>query len=131
MPIETVENVKRTGFSTTHYFVRPNGDVFDELYNRYMQNPGMSKKEIAQFFKENPFDAEEMTVTINLYMEELAGDPTDEILEDVAVQIEELDHAPKGSYSVLIHDQWMDKRRADGMKESTKKRTTPDKIIKE
>ncbi len=130
-PIEAVEKVKATGFSTTHYFISPNGDIFDDLYDLYMENPEITKDDLTDFFANNDFKPEEMIITINLHMEEHSVDPSEEILADIVSQIEELEGAPRGAYSVLLHDSLIDKRRADGMKENTIRRAAPDKIIKE
>jgi len=96
-----------------------------------MDNPEVTKAELTDFFEHHDFTPEELIITISLHMEEHSVDPSEEILADIVSQIEELEGAPRGAYSVLLHDNFIDKRRADGMKENTIKRTTPNKIIKE
>ena len=130
-PTEIIEDVMGTGFTTTYYFTSPVADLFDELYEVYLNKPDITKEELSQFFSKHNFEPEDIIITINIYMEEVEDEPDEDVFNDIVANFEELEGVPRGSYSLLLHDNMIDKRRADGMKENTLKRTTPNKIIKE
>ncbi|WP_208590436.1 hypothetical protein [Gracilibacillus suaedae] len=65
---------------------------------------------------------------MNLYLHE--GEPSQEVLDVVAEEIELSKDIPQGIYHVYLHDNQIDKTRANGRKESSISLTYPNEMIK-
>lgn len=130
-PMEAIENVMGTGFSTPYYFITPFGDIFKELLEMYINSPELTKNEIRTFLEENNFDSENVAVGIEFYMKDANTEPDEVIYEKIITEIKDMQGIPKGSYSVMLNDNLIDRKRGIGAKENTLGHFSPDKIIKE
>jgi hypothetical protein len=130
-PMKAIENVMGTGFTTPYYFITPFGDVFKELFEMYINSPELTKKELRTFFEENNFDPESVAVGIEFYMKGAKTEPDEIIYKKIINEIEDMQGIPKGSYSVMLNDNFIDPERGIGAKENTLGHFSPDKIIKE
>ena len=130
-PIEAIENVGATGFSTSYYFTAPARDTFKKLYEVYENNPTLTKKELTRFFAENSFNAEDVAISIEFYMKDGNVEPDKAIFDKLIADIEQMEGIPKGEYSIYLNDNLIDKRRGIGSKDNTLERTFPNKILKE
>ncbi|MBO0589194.1 DUF1672 family protein [Sporosarcina sp. E16_8] len=130
-PIEAIENVMATGFSTPYYYVTTFDDIFDELYQVYLANPQITKKELTEFFNENSFNPKNLAITIEFYSKNAIEQPNKEVFNKIVMEIEQMEDIPRGEYSIYLNDNFIDKRRGIGNKDNTLERTTPDKILKE
>lgn|SRR5690625_212324 len=116
---EVVTHVKGNGYSTPYYFLTTLDPVFENLYERYDENPDLTAEEVESYLEANPFSTEYLVITINLYMEESDVDPDEGILDTLVTLIEEADDIPKGAYSVSLHDNQINARTARGHKDNS------------
>ena len=130
-PLEAIQNVGGKGYTTPYYYINPVGDVFDELYNMYIENPTISKVTIQTFLHEKDFQPEDITLTVYLYMKEESAEPDQAIFDQLVSDIEKMKDLPRASYSIVLNDNLIDSRRAIGIKENSLKRSAPNEIIKE
>ncbi|MBP3041481.1 DUF1672 family protein, partial [Bacillaceae bacterium Marseille-Q3522] len=118
---EALENVGADGFGTPYYYINSFYDTFETLFTTYVNNPETTKEEWKQIFKKNSFDPSRIIITIYLYMEEPAVEPNIDIFNKIVSDIENMDGLPRGSYSVLLNDNNINKRTAVGYKNNTLK----------
>jgi hypothetical protein len=130
-PIKAIENVLGTGYSTPYYSITPFGEVFKELFEAYLNTPDLTKIELKTFFEENNYEPENIAVGIEFYMKDVNTDPDEVIHEKIINEIKEMTGIPRGSYSVMLNDNLIDRKRGIGAKENTLGHFTPDRIIKE
>ena len=130
-PLEAIQNVGGKGYTTPYYYINPVGDVFDELYNMYIENPTISKVTLQTFLQEKDFQPEDITLTVYLYMKEEAAEPDKATFDRLVSDIENMENIPRGSYSIVLNDNLIDSRRAIGIKENSLKRSAPNEIIRE
>jgi hypothetical protein len=130
-PIKAIENVMGTGYSTPYYFITPFGEVYKELFEAYLNTPDLTKIELKTFFEENNYEPENIAVGIEFYMKDVNTDPDEVIHEKIINEIKEMTGIPRGSYSVMLNDNLIDRKRGIGAKENTLGHFTPDRIIKE
>ena len=129
-PIETVQKVGGSGYATSYYYTSKLGDKFDEIYKAYLENPEISKEELKKNLAKKDFEPDRIIITIYLYMKEADVEPDKEVFNSIVADLEKMKNIPKGTYSVILNNNFIDKRRAIGTKENSLKRTTPNKIIK-
>ncbi|GAB3806950.1 hypothetical protein GCM10028868_36410 [Virgibacillus kimchii] len=129
--IDSIANVSGSGYETPYYSITAFGEVFDELYNRYRENPNITKEELAEFFNENNFKPRYLSVTVEFFMKEEDIEPDQEVFDKIVNDIEELNGIPSGEYSVSLNDNYIDKKRGIGRKDNSLIRSTPDKIVKQ
>src|SRR5690625_1231448 len=130
-PINVIESIKGNGYTTTYYFIASSGDVFEDLYGLYIQNTDIKKVELKLFFNEQILDPKYLSVGIEFYMQDQDVDPDEDILNNVIKDLEEIKGIPQGVYSITLNDNYIDGNRGIGKKDSTLRRTTPNKVIKE
>jgi hypothetical protein len=130
-PIEANQNVLGTGYMTPYYFIAPAGDVFKNLFNLYMENPTISIEEVREFLANNQFESHLLNIAIEFYMEQSNTNPKQEILDTIASDIESMENIPRGEYSIILNDNFIDKSRGIGLKENSLRRSSPNDIIKE
>lgn len=130
-PMKAIENVMGTGFTTPYYFITPFGDVFKELSEMYLDNPEQTKNDLSKFFEQNSIEPKNVAVGIEFYMKDANTEPDKEIHEKIITEINEMSGIPRGSYSVMLNDNLIDRKRGIGAKENTLGHFSPDKIIKE
>ncbi|MFJ7747618.1 DUF1672 family protein [Peribacillus sp. NPDC097295] len=130
-PIKAIEKVGAKGYATSHYYVNPVGDMFDSLYKMYLKNPDISKDELKDFLQKEAFGPEDIILTIYLYMKDKDKVPDKAIFNKIVSDIEQMEGIPRGSYSIILNDNLIDRRRAIGTKENSLKRTAPNEIMKD
>lgn len=96
-----------------------------------MDNPDISKEELVNFFNKNNFDPKYLVIGIELYMKESDAIPDKEIYNDIFTSVNEMRDIPKGSYSIILNDNFINRRRGIGAKENTIDKTKAEKIIKD
>jgi hypothetical protein len=129
-PMEVVENVRADGFATPYYYMSTVGETFESILEMYLENPNISKEDIASYFHHNEFDTKYAIITVYLFMEEATADPDNELFNTIVSNLNELEGIPRGEYTVLLNDNLVDKRRGIGAKDNTL-RTDKEKIVKE
>jgi len=129
--IDSIANVSGSGYETPYYSLTAFGEVFDELYKRFSENPDITKEDLAEFFDENNFEPEYLSITVEFYMEEEDVEPDQEVFDKIVNDIEGLSEIPSGEYSISLNDNYIDKRRGIGRKDNTLIRSTPNKIVKQ
>ena len=130
-PIKAIENVGAKGYATSYYYINPVGEAFDELYKMYLKNPDISKDEVRNYLHEQKFEPEDILLTIYLYMKDKEKAPDKDMFNKVVSDIEKMEGIPRGSYSIILNDNLIDRRRAIGTKENSLKRTAPNEITKD
>jgi hypothetical protein len=95
-----------------------------------LENPNISKEDIASYFHHNEFDTKYAIITVYLFMEEATAEPDNELFNTIVSDLNELDGIPRGEYTVLLNDNLIDKRKGIGTKDNTL-RTDKEKIVKE
>jgi hypothetical protein len=129
-PMEVVENVRADGFATPYYYMSTVGETFESILEMYLENPNISKEDIASYFHHNEFDTKYAIITVYLFMEEATAKPDNELFNTIVSNLNELQGIPRGEYTVLLNDNLVDKRRGIGAKDNTL-RTDKEKIVKE
>ncbi|WP_019240912.1 MULTISPECIES: DUF1672 family protein [Bacillus] len=129
-PSEAIQKVGGDGYATPFYFINTLGDWFEEVYQKYIENPAISKQDLKKMITKKDFQSDSVIVTINLYMKEADVNPDQTVFNNVVDDIERMNGLPKGAYTVLLHDNKIDRRRAIGSKENTLERSTPNEIMK-
>jgi hypothetical protein len=129
-PMEVVENVRADGFATPYYYMSTVGETFESILEMYLENPNISKEDIASYFHHNEFDTKYAIITVYLFMEEATAEPDNELFNTIVSDLNELDGIPRGEYTVLLNDNLIDKRKGIGTKDNTL-RTDKEKIVKE
>jgi hypothetical protein len=128
---EALKTVRAGGYSTPYYYINTLDPAFDKLYNTYMENPDRSKEEWKQTFNKNDYPAKGIIITLYLYMKEEGAKPDQKVFENIVKDIEDMDGLPRGSYSVFLNDNLIDKSNAIGTKDNTLERSNPHYIVKE
>ncbi|GAF65398.1 hypothetical protein BTS2_2296 [Bacillus sp. TS-2] len=130
---EATENVMGKGYTTPYYFVSPIGDTFKELYRKYIKNPEVTMENLDEFFEEynEHYSAEHILFGINIYMEEAGQDPDQEVLDQIANDLEKMEGIPRGEYGIYFHDNDIDQRNAIGSQGNSIERGHNNKIFKE
>ena len=129
--IEAVEKVGANGFATPYYYTSAAGEYFTELYNKYIENPTISKEELKSSMKKYDLNSNLMLITITLYMKESDTDPDEVLYDKIVSDIEQMEGLPRGSYSVILHDNLINAEYADGSKKSSLNKTALNEIRKE
>jgi hypothetical protein len=128
---EALRNVQAGGFSTPNYYIDTAGDKFDVLFEEYLKDPQKSPEEWKGFYKKDMFEPEDINITVYLYMEDKKAEPDKEVFNKIVSGIEKTKGLPKGSYSVYLNDNRVDKRNSHGVKDNSLERSFPNEIIRE
>ncbi|WP_062051356.1 DUF1672 family protein [Bacillus sp. JCM 19034] len=68
---EAINNVVASGYTTPHLFVQPlTMDELEEINQLYLDNPNITKEELRTHFNTETYKAEDLSITIELYMSE-------------------------------------------------------------
>ncbi|MBT2215572.1 DUF1672 domain-containing protein [Virgibacillus dakarensis] len=129
-PVEAIQNVMGTGYTTNYYLVAPAGDAFEKLYELYQDNPSISKQELQDFFAKKSFNPRYLTIGIELYMEE-DNAPSKKIYDKVYNDIKQMEGIPKGEYTIILNDNYIDRKRAIGQKDNSIDKTLAEGIMKQ
>ena len=128
---DALERVSAAGYATPFYFVNTAGDEFDILLEQYLDNPNISKEELKSMFTPDMYAANKVIFTLYLYMKEVDLEPDNQLFQKIVSDIEEMEGLAKGSYSVLLNDNFIDKTSGVGFKDNSLERGFPKNIIKE
>lgn len=130
---ESLENVGGVGFMTPYYFISTSiHDVaLEKLYKTYMENPNIDINELKEVFESSNFEPKRLTISVQLYMSEKNEQPSEEIFNQLCKDIEVLQNIPKGSYSVTLNDNLIDKLTAIGIKDNSLEIIDPNYIVRE
>lgn len=130
-PIEAIENVGAKGYATSYYYISALDDIFDDLNKIYLENPDISKQELKKVLHKNDFAPDDMILTIYLYMKDDNTKPDEDTFNKIVSDIEKMEGIPRGAYSIILNDNFIDRRRAIGTKENSLERSVPNEIMKE
>ncbi len=128
---EALERVSAAGYATPFYYTNTTGDEFDILLDHYLENPNVSANELKNMFTSEMYTANSITFTIYLYMRHENLEPDNELFKRIVSDIEEMKGLAKAAYSVVLNDNYIDKKSGVGYKDNSLKRATPNNIIKE
>lgn len=131
IPVEAVEKVGGSGFSSSVYRTSKLGNEFQGIYDMYLENPEISKEELKKNLSKADFKPNQMLILIELYMKESDMEPDQAVFEKIVSDIKEMKGIPKGSYTIILNDNLIDKRRGIGTKDNTLESMNPNEIIKE
>jgi hypothetical protein len=129
--LEALENIGADKYATMYYRFNANTDYFQNLLDGYFENPKRTKDEWRSFEKELSFDPEQFSIVIDLFMSEKGTEPDEELINKMALDIEEMTGLPRAKYAIYMHDNFVDKTSGRGDKENSLIRGNPDLIIKE
>ncbi|MED1608088.1 hypothetical protein P4U90_22485 [Cytobacillus kochii] len=91
--------------------------ALEPVYELYMQNPEESVKHLRATFEDELFDATNLFINIQLFMAEEKEKPSTALFDELTQELERMDEIPKGSYSFVLNDHFIDKQSASGMGE--------------
>lgn len=131
--IEAIQNVGGHGFQTPYYFISMTSKeaAIKPVYDLYMNNPNENAENLRNAYDESLFEPKNFKINIQLFMTDKQAEPNKELFDQVITEIEDMNSIPKGSYSVFLNDNFIDKQSADGTKDNSLERAFPDNIIKE
>ncbi|MCU9614592.1 DUF1672 domain-containing protein [Caldibacillus lycopersici] len=127
---EAIENVMGSGYTTPYYFISIPRANFNTLYEMYQENREISKAALKNSIRSS-YDPKQVTFSIQLFMKEANKEPDPQIFDQIIKDIEAMEGLPKGSYSVRLNDNYIDKATGNGVKENTLERAHPNEIIKQ
>jgi hypothetical protein len=118
---------------TPYYFISMTDEelAIKPVYDLYINNPDESAENLRSAFNETQFDPENLFINIQFFMAGKETEPNKDIFNGVVKELEKMTSIPKGSYSVFLNDNFIDKKSADGTKDNTLERSFPDYIIKD
>ncbi|MFY2156557.1 DUF1672 family protein [Cytobacillus firmus] len=128
-----LQNVGGQGFMTPYYFISMTSEelAIKHVYDLYKNNPHESIENLRNAYDKTQFDPENFYINIQYFMADEEAEPNKEIFNRVVKELEEMNSIPKGSYSVFLNDNLIDKQSADGTKDNSLERSFPDYIIKD
>ncbi|MGM0842240.1 MAG: DUF1672 family protein [Bacillota bacterium] len=131
---ESLGNVGGAGYMTPYYFIG-SSTIDDEAivpaYELYLRDPQASAEQLREAFNEEKFNADNLRVSIMLFMEEEDAEPSEELFDKVTGDIERMDGIPKGTYSVFINDNRVHKESFGGVKDNSLERAFPNEIVRD
>ncbi|WP_338655039.1 DUF1672 family protein [Sporosarcina psychrophila] len=131
VPIEAIEKVGGSGFSSSVYRTSKLGNEFQGIYDMYLENPEISKEEIKKNLSKADFKPDQMLILIELFMKESDTEPDQAVFDKIVSDINELEGIPRGAYTIILNDNLIDKRRGIGTKDNTLESMNPNEILKE
>ncbi|MBO1910885.1 DUF1672 family protein, partial [Microvirga sp. 3-52] len=128
---EALANVGANNYATSYYRLSAITDPFQMILDAYLENPDISKEDLQTFEKNLSYDPEEFIVAIELFMSGDDMEPDEELIDQIALDIENIEGLPRAKYAIYMHDNLIDKTSGRGSKENSIKRGNPELIIKE
>src|SRR5699024_5266060 len=105
--------------------------IFKPLHEIYLEFPDMSKEAVRTYLDENDFKPFGMSrISIRFYMEESDREPDEKIYDEIYQNLEEVQGIPKGRYTLILNDNYINRKSARAEKENTINKTSPDKMEK-
>ncbi|MED4769357.1 DUF1672 family protein, partial [Cytobacillus firmus] len=113
---ESIQNVGGHGFSTPYYFISIASETsIQPVYELFMKNPDESAENLRKAFKDNSFSAENLFINIQLFMADPNAKPDKKLFDRIIKDLEEMTSIPRGSYSFVLNDHFIDKQSSSGM----------------
>ncbi|WP_260508071.1 DUF1672 domain-containing protein [Cytobacillus firmus] len=130
---EALQNAGGQGFMAPYYFISMTDEelAIKPVYDLYINNPDESVENLRKAYDETQFDPENFFINIQYFMADEESEPNKEIFNGIVKELEEMTSIPKGSYSVFLNDNFIDKKSADGTKDNSLEQSFPDYIIKD
>lgn len=128
---EAIEKAAGNGFMTPFYYATVYDKSFTSLYEQYMENPNTTSEEWENAFSKTEHQPKDFIITIHLYMKEKGAEPEQKIFDQLKADIEKMEGLPMGAYSLLLHDNTVDKTNAINSKDNTLETFDKDYIIKQ
>src|SRR5690606_35201479 len=124
---DALQNAGGQGFMTPYYFISMTDEelAIKPVYDLYIYNPDESAENLRSAFNETQFDPENLFINIQFFMAGKETEPNKDIFNGVVKELEKMTSIPKGSYSVFLNDNFIDKKSADGTKDNTLERSFP------
>ncbi|MBM7702330.1 DUF1672 family protein [Metabacillus iocasae] len=128
---EALQNVGGQGFMTPYYFISMASKemAIKPVYDLYMKNPDESVENLRNVFEDSLFVPDSLFINIQLFMAHENEKPNKELFDQIVKDLEEMTDIPKGSYSVVLNNHFIDKQSASGMGDDSL--DLPTDIIKE
>ncbi|MDF2037808.1 DUF1672 family protein [Cytobacillus oceanisediminis] len=113
---EAIQNVGGKGFSTPYYFISiADETAIQPVYDLFMKNPDESAENLRKAFEDNSFSAENLFINIQLFMADKNANPDKKLFDQIIKDLEEMTSIPRGSYSFVLNDNFIDKQSSSGM----------------
>ncbi|MCK0473389.1 DUF1672 family protein [Halalkalibacter sp. APA_J-10(15)] len=129
---EAVNNVIASGYTTPYFFIQPlSMDELEGINQLYLDNPDIRKEELREHFDVESYEANDLSITVELFMSEPKMDPDEEIFNMVVHDLETMEGIPRGAYAFLLRDNNVIKRTGTGNDRNYLRRNTPNKIIRD
>ena len=116
--IESLQNVGGRGFARPYFYINVSDPQFRDLYERYLENPKMSKEEMKEAIDPARIDSNLARVTIYLYMKEKGKKPVEEMIDSIKSDTEGMEDLPPGTYRVYLNDNDISTEHGMGTKKS-------------
>jgi Protein of unknown function (DUF1672) len=115
--VEAIENVGGSGYNPPLYnVVVAENEAMNPVYDLYIRNPKVSKKELKSAYKEEKFNPEDVHITIQVFMKEKDTEPDEKIFSELVDIVEGNHPIPNGTYNVALHDNSIQKSTFEGLK---------------
>src|SRR5699024_4976129 len=118
-PQAVIENVKGNGYTTPYYFLSTFGNVFNDVYNAYMENQSITSEEIRSIISDQSMDKSGVTIGVEFYMSGDEAEPDKEIFDELVRDLQNMKELPPGEYFFFLNDGFIDKRRGIGKTENS------------
>ena len=128
---EAVKNVGGTGFRTPFYFISSIGETFDKINSLYLEDQNIDKKEIRSILDESKFNPDDVNIVFNVFMKDGNIVPDEKAYGEISNMIETAEGFPRGSYSLLMHDNLINSKYGSGSKGNTIDKHALKEIMKE
>lgn len=128
---EAIENAVGNGFMTPYYYATIYDPSFQKLYELYIRDPKTTSETWKVEFNKSTHLAKDFIITIHLFMKEKDAKPDQEIFDKLKDDIQKMEGLPMGSYSLLLHDNTVNKTNGINSKDSTIELFKKDYIIKD
>ncbi|WP_170289466.1 DUF1672 family protein [Metabacillus lacus] len=118
---EAINNVKKTGYTTSYYFIQPLSlrEEMEKINALYLENPKITIEELRKHFDKHEYNAEKLAFGINLFMSEPGLEPNEEIFEQLLNDLSNNSSLPRGANTVSLHDNNINKKTGIGHKDNT------------
>lgn len=128
---EAVQNVGGTGFLTPYYFISSIGETFDKINSMYLEDQNIDKTEIRSILDESKFNPDDVNIVFNVFMKNGNTEPDEKAYDEISKMIETAEGFPRGSYSLLMHDNLINSKYGSGSKGNTIDKHAINEIMKE
>lgn len=118
---EAIQKVGGHGYQTPLYFISMTSKeaAIEPVYELYINNPNESIQNLTNAFEEDLLESKNIFINIQLFMSDKEAKPSKELFEDIKQELEDMNSIPKGSYSLVLNDNFIDKQSSSGMGENS------------